>query len=275
MILILEGYYNCTRGSIISKLSEQNYKIIINDIPLSLTEMLEQAKSVTDNTVIVNSWIYQELTYGPNKDPKAKAVYHMIDRILLGKNAIIGLSYGQNTDINKLEEIANFSNLNKFFFSDDTGASVENIISTMETYISTVNKGPGIGEYKEGVDLIIGEQVGNVHKSETKGEYPFASLYGIGYWLTNEFIKYEITERNKYWVNAIQTDGTQLDSAFIKELKPRRIIALGKEAMKWCDMKSLAYIPMPHPSYWKRFHYHKEPYPLLEFFTTISRKIIY
>jgi hypothetical protein len=265
MILILEGYSNSTRDALIEQFMQRNYELVINSLPMTLTELLEQAKTLKDNTVLVNYYITQQLQYS-NTNPKAIITHRMVERILLSKKVVIGVSYSGDTKKDKiLSALVSKSALPKFEFSDSIAGTIKDLVNTISGLQTLENFGSGIGSFKSDSVLLIGESVGNVHKSESKGEYPFASLYGTGFWLSELFEHYNFNENDFYWINAFQINGDKTDSSFINTLKPRLVIALGNKAHQWCIDNNILNTKVPHPSYWKRFNsalVHE--YPLLQ-----------
>ena len=128
-----------------------------------------------------------------------------------------------------------------------------------------LNKGPGIGRWAPGhVVLLVGDQHGDTDQPyHVQRNIAFCSMSGVGCseWLTAKLA--DIGEQQLYWINAKEPGGRSTSPAFIQELMPRRIIALGQMAVLWCKRSGYPYTVIPHPQYWERFHY-KEEYPLAQ-----------
>jgi len=127
------------------------------------------------------------------------------------------------------------------------------------------NRGPGAGAFRPGVALLVGERPGVAKSGQLKHRLPFVSFDGAGCagWLAEQLASAEVEEADLYWVNAYDAVGVPTDAAFVRELAPSAIVALGSVAGRWCRDVHLRYRAAPHPQYWKRFHY-RERYPLLD-----------
>lgn len=123
------------------------------------------------------------------------------------------------------------------------------------------NPGPGIGAWRphESI-LMVGERIAeNLHGVD----WPFTGMLGSSYWMTTQLQEHGYPEERFYWVNAFKPDTTPQNPAFIDELHPRLVIALGSVAKKWLTDAGVEHVHVEHPQYWKRFRA-KDPYPLLE-----------
>lgn len=122
-----------------------------------------------------------------------------------------------------------------------------------------VNRGPGIGHFAGGVTLLVGDQV------NTSGgpQLPFVGTTGCSPWLTSMLNKARIPERVLYWVNTRDPKGGWTDFSFLRDLRPERVVALGKTASERLSFLCVGHLTAPHPQYWKRFC-HADPYPLIK-----------
>lgn len=125
--------------------------------------------------------------------------------------------------------------------------------------------GPGVGAWSPGRSiLLVGEQP-NLHRQRYLGPFCSWSKTGCSAWLAQQLEAVGVHEQSLYWVNAIDEHDEPLDPGFLKHLRPRSVIALGKVAARWCEYE--AGLPffhaVPHPQHWKRFHA-KKPYPLIK-----------
>ena len=110
------------------------------------------------------------------------------------------------------------------------------------------------GSLGEGINLFVGDSfnIGNLVK------YPFQVLNGssCGNLLWEALDMTRARPYTSHVLNSMKIDGTYQDwDAIVEFFKPRRIIALGKEARERLHDARVEHRTMPHPSYWKRFHY--------------------
>lgn len=128
------------------------------------------------------------------------------------------------------------------------------------------NLGPGIGMWHPGRSiLLVGEQRGEDDGSpDPHGnfEWPFVSDQGCSPWFTAQLEKFGVSEKDLYWVNALDRQGNELELDFVQRLAPRMIIALGKVADGLLTRHRIAHVAVDHPQYWKRFHYSQPWYAL-------------
>jgi hypothetical protein len=130
--------------------------------------------------------------------------------------------------------------------------------------IDAIEKRPisfGIGDFEKGNILIVGDTPG----PDANGfNVPFVGS-GSGLWLLQKMEQADIDEKNLYWINAYDDFGGHANPEFLNELKPSRIIALGKRALCWCDEHATNHIVEStyHPQYWRRFKNGQE-YPLIK-----------
>jgi hypothetical protein len=125
---------------------------------------------------------------------------------------------------------------------------------------SEVGRHFGIGKFKRGNILIIGEQPARAHLGINT---PFSEDKGCSGWLNRLLDGAEIPEESLFWANALNNDNSELDIAELKRaLKPSHILTLGGVARKLCEKHDIVHERFYHPSYWKRFH-SKEPYAFI------------
>lgn len=124
------------------------------------------------------------------------------------------------------------------------------------------NDGPGIGRWApDEVTLLVGDRM-NAPPADGV-DLPFVSFNssGCSVWLADELERAGVSEASLYWINAFNADGGATDAAFVAQLRPRKIVALGVHATAWCEAAKFAHVTVAHPQYHKRFKAH-EPYPL-------------
>jgi hypothetical protein len=125
------------------------------------------------------------------------------------------------------------------------------------------NAGPGVGAFRSGVTLLVGEQVS---EPTAAASLPFVSAdpNGCTAWLSQRLEEWGVPESSLYWVNALTVRGNATEGGpWLDLLRPRRTIAMGAVARQWCLDNALACEAIPHPQYWRRFN-HNQPYPLRE-----------
>lgn len=120
----------------------------------------------------------------------------------------------------------------------------------------------GAGNYVPGVKVfLVGERTS--HPEKNKHHAPFCSTKACSGWLNKLLCEANIDERDLFWVNALDNDGTPVDLGSMHSyLKPVHAFALGKTAERQLAVYNIAYTAFTHPQYWKRFR-SKEPYPLI------------
>lgn len=149
------------------------------------------------------------------------------------------------------------------------GENQRNLTERVYDLAPNYNMGPGIGHWHPGESiLIVGDRPSPRTKFDnaSKGAHlPFVSFKedGCSGWLAEQLEEAKIPESKLYWVNAHGIHGKAQLPAFVGFLQPRKIIALGRSAAQWCHRFRLPHEKIPHPQFWKRFHYN-ERYPLLE-----------
>jgi hypothetical protein len=125
---------------------------------------------------------------------------------------------------------------------------------------SPQNPGPGIGCFKPGVTLFVGD------RSNSLIEWPFISNKGCSVWLAEQLEAVNAREDELYWINAYPFGAPEENTEILKRLEPKQVIAFGATAGKWVRTHTeFSYSEIPHPQYWKRFHF-RQQYPLLDFF---------
>ena len=132
------------------------------------------------------------------------------------------------------------------------------------------NAPTGAGSYTRGVVLLVGERTS--HPEQNKYHAPFCSTKGCSGWLNAKLEEAEIPEKELFWINALDNDGTPMNLRKIyDELEPRQVLALGNVARDHLQKAGISHGMVPHPQYWKRFK-HKEPYPLITVLKSITNQ---
>ncbi len=124
-----------------------------------------------------------------------------------------------------------------------------------------VNAGPGIGHFKKGNILIVGDQAND---PVIGVDLPFVHWGNSSAWLAEKLDASGISESELYWVNCKNMMGDLIMPHFVEELMPRAVVALGEDAARWCSMADVPCFTVEHPQYWKRFR-NSDPYPLVNY----------
>lgn len=117
--------------------------------------------------------------------------------------------------------------------------------------------------------LIVGEQA---NRKRSDFDLPFYQLTGTSLYLNECLRDARAKEFDLAFVNAVKWSGVVTDKhrhrrrhegennlkAVVDRL-PRfaTAIALGEVAARVCQNQGIPYVKLPHPSYWKRFHFNK------------------
>jgi hypothetical protein len=142
-------------------------------------------------------------------------------------------------------------------------------------YLGRKTKAPvGAGNYVPGVRImLVGERTS--HPEKCKYHAPFCSVKASSGWLNKLLCEASIDERDLFWVNALDNDGTPVDLGTMHAyLKPGVTFALGKVAERQLASYNLAYEAFAHPQYWKRFK-SKHPYPLINALKQHAHQTLY
>lgn len=126
------------------------------------------------------------------------------------------------------------------------------------------NIGPGGGAWRPGeVVLIVGDRPNTQKTGALKHRLPFISFYNTGcsMWLAKQLDEAEVPEEKLYWINSYDCNGVRTSDEFIKELKPKAVIALGEKAGAWCKDAKVKYETIRHPAT-QMLHHAKEDYRL-------------
>lgn len=107
--------------------------------------------------------------------------------------------------------------------------------------------------------ILVGEAFAERKDCDAFYQWPFGSFSneGCSQWLTDKIDLVDIGEDELLWVNADQ------DLAFMYDLQPEKIIALGNMAYEKLYKLKIQATAVPHPQAWKRFN-NGQRYPLLD-----------
>lgn len=117
---------------------------------------------------------------------------------------------------------------------------------------------PGLGAWREGKSIAL---IGHEMSVSRSRDLPFTGSSGSSPWLADQLEGAKVSEADLYWANAYHCGEAQrLD--WLGWLSPRKVIALGSVAAATLALRGINHVQVPHPQFWKRFHFSK-PYPLL------------
>lgn len=122
------------------------------------------------------------------------------------------------------------------------------------------NSGPGIGMWHPTRSITI---VGTEERPPDgiASPWPFMQQSGSSPFLTAHLIEHEIPERALYWVAPKTKYGSWTDPAFMADLEPRAVIALGKDGTDWCERYDIPHMSFDHPWHHRTFS-SSQPYRL-------------
>ena len=154
--------------------------------------------------------------------------------------------------------------------------NIDDITRWIDPRRRKLNPGPGIGNWSPGrVILMVGERPGTSARTPNDPHLPFVGWGGVVPWFAELFENWRLNELDFYWVNAFDRNDVETPGDFVRELRPRAVVALGQVARAWCDRHGVERRVVPHPQFWRRFHY-REPstsYPLFKTITTVMRDV--
>lgn len=151
------------------------------------------------------------------------------------------------------------------------GNQIAALGSFIASNVGPVNVGPGIGSFRAGNVLVVGERdAGRYETTPLAAKAPpmvFVSdvKSTTSYWLNERLCEWSVPEQKLYWINALTHDGADTPYTFLPQLKPRAIVCIGQAAERWASPlkeEFTVYDGLPDPEYW-RAHHKPEHYYLL------------
>jgi adenylate kinase family enzyme len=279
MKYILEGPDGAGKTTLADSLGDSWHHSYYPDARVMFTETL---RSIISDKKSVDRLYYSELVYSPiyHKTPQRYGNRtRMLDRMVLSEGRIIiaclpdyetchaAWSSGREemvSDEAQFKAIYDAYAAMKYNtphvtydWKKETLDDLAEKLAAVEVY---ENKGPGIGNFKPGNILIVGDTASNPLIDNI--DLPFVHWDGCSPWLAMQLDYAGVPESELYWVNGFRLDGGIQSKDFVDELQPRLIVALGEEAARWCEIADLKYTRVEHPQYWKRFR-HADQYPLV------------
>jgi len=110
----------------------------------------------------------------------------------------------------------------------------------------------GVGRWHPDSTLLVGDRVSRYGFNDL----PFVSFTrgGCSQWLAQKLEGWGVPESKLYWVNALG-----LDPEFLgHEGAPKRVVALGANAARWCERAGIGFTRVAHPQAHKRFRFNEE-----------------
>lgn len=299
-MIIIEGADATGKSTLAKQFADAGYTHVHSGPPSKdpFIEYFEKARNAPAQ-VVFDRFHIGERVYGPifrNNDRLNSARQRMLERYLLSQRAVLVHAHlsvmdGERNFVkmkaSRDEMIANvtqYHDVRELFWrvvhGDILGAThhgthlpvveynflkhpFDYVCDAIRRVMPPPNGGPGIGMFKPGVTLLVGDQV-NVNANE-QFNVPFVGLGGCSEWLAEKLDEARISEKSLYWINAHEQTGEVTDARFVDQLQPKRIIALGNNAYNWCEFHGFnsECVKVPHPSFWRRFRTN-QPYALTE-----------
>lgn len=110
--------------------------------------------------------------------------------------------------------------------------------------------------------VLIGDTPGPGHLAGFE-HVPFVAENGCSAWLADQLDSVGVPERDLRFFNAHDRYGIELDPREVFNLGPMVVVAMGSEALFWCQRHGVVCEGVQHPQFHKRFKYN-QPYKLLE-----------
>lgn len=280
MKLILEGPDGAGKTTLAEKLGGKTYHH--SYYPDRREMFIRTAESLISDAHSIDRLYYSELVYSPiyHKTPQryGPGQMRMLDRLVWStQRAIIHCmpSYGtchkawSSGREEMVSDEAQFKAIYDAYAAltfntpsvkfDWENEHVDDLADRVHDLPMHENKGPGIGHFKPGNILIVGDTASNPMLGV---DLPFVHYEGCSPWLTTQLEYSGTNEGDLYFVNGKTMDQSMTDPTFLEELQPKAIIALGDEAARWCEIADVKHLRFDHPSYWKRFRHH-DVYPVV------------
>lgn len=285
--VILEGPDGAGKTTLAQELAKSKYQLKYRHLgpPLfpnqpRLQEYLRELRE-HPHSVVFDRLHLGERVYGPivrEHDGLGDVGQRMLERVLLGRGAVCvmclppietvvenwarraGTEYVRSREqiIAVYHRYCRIKTDVPTILFDYTRHSIRDTIEKIWWEINTwKNYGPGIGAWRPYTStLLVGDQV---NPKATIDGYPFVAESGSSVYITEQLQAAGVPENKLYWVNAKGLDGSETSGDFIFDLNPRRVVALGGNAAKWCSRHGFPHQKVSHPAFWKRFHAN-EPY---------------
>ena len=252
------------------------------------TMFTESVKSIVSGSLCVDRMYYSELVYAPiyhKVQQRYGNMTRMLDRTIMGYDRVVVMCLPDYETCHKawasgreemVSDEAEFKAIYDAYtkltintphvYYDWTRESIDELVEKVEALNFPKNLGPGIGLFKEGNILIVGDKPSNPLLGF---DLPFVHLDGCSPWLADQLAKTDVPEASLYWVNGFGLNGTMTDPKFLDQLKPSKIIALGSQAQRWCEIAGVNHLKTEHPQYWKRFR-NADTYPLVNILRSLA-----
>ena len=252
------------------------------------TMFIESVKSIVSGSLCVDRMYYSELVYAPiyhKVQQRYGNMTRMLDRVIMGYDRVVVMCLPDYETCHKawasgreemVKDEAEFKKIYEAYaqlkintphvYYDWTKETIDDLIEKVQALNFPKNQGPGIGLFKEGNILIVGDKPSNPLLGF---DLPFVHLDGCSPWLADQLAKTGVPESSLYWVNGFGVDGAMTDPSFIDKLEPSKIIALGSQAHRWCEIAGVNHFRTEHPQYWKRFR-NADIYPLVNILRSLS-----
>lgn len=292
-LTIFEGPPGCGQGALATRLLQAlpsgwicHHGPYAEDGPVRLLDryLRPMRSELTDALLYDRSWL-SEAVFGPigcDTDRLGVAGRRYLERVALSRRGIVVVPFTPLEDCRRRrppvsEEaeatlrlayegfvfVQTLTALPVVYVSAD--AHIRNLWNELIRLRPPENKGPGIGHWKpHAVTLLVGEAPSETSDPRMPFVEPNLKLNNCSAWLAGQLEAGGIREDALYWINAQDRDRRWTDPEFLDALKPRRVVALGDAAERWCGVVArVEHRTAPHPQQWRRFHAGR-PYPLID-----------
>lgn len=284
MFLIIEGPDRCGKSTIAEKFAERTgWEIIHSGKPEHhpLKEYVLSLENV-DEPKILDRWhlgefVYPSLKFG--RDPLPPHQWLWIEMFLASRGAILvhmtddpdrilgrvledDDSYLRPHEVHKCARLFHFaveqSILDKVTISlDRADQAVKSLSLAQDVRMDPPHM---IGRPDTGGFLLVGDRLGNPNPADAPHKVPFAPYnQSSGRWLLGTLRTFldQLEWRRLKIVNSWHDGPVDLES-IVERYKPKRVVALGKQAHEALTIQEIPHATVHHPQYMRRFHHSQQ-----------------
>lgn len=251
---------------------------------------MTQALTYNDHVIMDRSWLSERIygnVYRGGADRVDMPRKRMLERVALARGAVVvhcqpsfelcATAFTSRSDdeyldtLKQLQQVYDEYETLKLHTSlpvihyDYQYDEVDALITKIKA-ASTENGSEGGGSFKEGNYLMLCDRGPRANVRPGAAVIPFINFLdndGPSRMLADTLEREGVPESKCYWVNTQTYQGTPTNPAFIRELKPSRIFALGNNAFTWALNNSVQAHKLPPPLYHMQ-NYPNQPYHITE-----------